>query len=64
MLYMNKTCIAKNIGVHHEYSLDTLKIPVSTLKPGENRLYMYSNYIGHALEINWPGPQLLLEFKR
>lgn len=63
-LLMNKTCIAEDFGVHHDYSFDTLKLPISTLIPGENILYMYSNYLGHALEINWPGPLLLLEMKR
>ncbi len=63
-LLMNKTSIAEDFGVHHDYSFDRLKIPISSLTPGENSLYMYSDYTGHALEINWPGPLLLLEMKR
>ena len=48
----------------HDYHLAEVDIDPGLLKPGLNHVRVHSRYHGHTLEINWPGPALLLESLR
>ncbi|OPZ20236.1 MAG: hypothetical protein BWZ10_00720 [candidate division BRC1 bacterium ADurb.BinA364] len=61
---LNGHRIADNFGRFHDHSFDQLDVPLETLKEGENELHIYSVYKGHGLEINWPGPVLLIEYAK
>ncbi len=52
--------LARNFGVLHDREISELAVPVSWLQQ-ENSVYIHSDTEGHALEINWPGPALLIE---
>jgi hypothetical protein len=57
---INRQVIANKFGKLHDHSLDLLPVPTGILRP-ENVVHIYSSFTGHALEINWPGPALLVE---
>jgi hypothetical protein len=52
--------IAGNFGILHNDRISILEVPVIRLEK-ENSVYIHSGTEGHALEINWPGPALLVE---
>lgn len=52
--------LARNFGILHDFRISEIAVPVSRLQ-GENTVYIQSDTEGHALEINWPGPALLVE---
>lgn len=60
---VNDVKLSDNFGIFHSYSYKMLHVPLELLKPGSNEIYIYSDYHGHALEINWPGPALLIEYE-
>jgi hypothetical protein len=62
-LRLNGKKLADRFGVFHNYSFDTLDVPIDLLLPGINKVTLYSTFKGHSLEVNWPGPVLLLEFQ-
>jgi hypothetical protein len=62
-LRWNGERLAERFGVFHNYSHDLLELPVSRIKPGANEVTLFSTYKGHSLEVNWPGPVLLIEFR-
>lgn len=62
-LRLNGQRLASRFGQFHNYSLNQLDVPLSLLKAGTNELSLYSTFKGHAIEVNWPGPALLLELK-
>ncbi|HWQ57215.1 MAG TPA: hypothetical protein VN442_26250 [Bryobacteraceae bacterium] len=58
---MNGSKLAGAIGLVHNYSFDSLPVPVRNLRR-ENTIHIFSNTKEHALEVNWPGPVLLVEY--
>ncbi len=63
-ILLNGQLLADNFGVFHNYAFNELDIPVERLKLGENVVTVYSEYLGHALEINWPGPVLKIKYAK
>ena len=57
----NGSKLAGPIGLVHNYSFDALPVPVRAIKR-ENTFHIFSNTKEHALEVNWPGPVLLVEY--
>lgn len=53
--------LAGPIGLVHNYSFDALPVPVRRLKR-DNTVHIFSETTHHALEVNWPGPALLVEY--
>ncbi len=49
------------IGADHHWSFDWRDVPVSALIQGDNLFGVWTNRQGHHLEINWPGPALIVE---
>ncbi len=56
--------LADNFGKFHDHSFDELNVPLEWLKQGENEISVSSDFKGHALEINWPGPALLIAYAK
>jgi hypothetical protein len=59
---INNVRLADNFGAFHDFSFNRIDVPPTLLRPGDNEIYIYSAYSGHALEINWPGPVILVEY--
>jgi hypothetical protein len=60
-LRLNGHVLASRFGQFHNYSFNMLDVPLSLLKSGTNTLSLFSTFKGHAFEVHWPGPALLLE---
>ena len=58
----NGTKLVDRVGLVHNYSFDSIPVPVRLLKPGQNAFEMFSKTEHHALEVNWPGPVLMVEY--
>jgi hypothetical protein len=63
-LRWNGSKLAERFGVFHNYDFDYLNIPIDSIKDGSNQVTVFSTYLGHAFEINWPGPVLILEYEQ
>lgn len=63
-LRLNGERLASRFGEFHNYSQNALEVPLAMLKPGRNEITLYSTFMGHMIEINWPGPVLLIEYKK
>ncbi len=61
-LRLNGERLANRFGQFENYGFNRIEVPVARLRPGRNEVTVYSTFKGHALEINWPGPVLLVEF--
>lgn len=57
---LNSHRLPTPFGRYHDYSFDVFPIPVGALQTGANTFSIYSNRQQHMLEINWPGPALLV----
>jgi hypothetical protein len=60
-LRLNGRRLASRFGQFHNYSFNALDVPLSLLKAGTHEITLFSTFKGHAIEVNWPGPALLLE---
>lgn len=60
-LRLNGQRLASRFGQFHNYSFNALDVPLTLLKPGTNEISLFSTFKGHAIEVNWPGPALLLD---
>jgi hypothetical protein len=58
----NEKKIANRIGRNDYYSFDTMSFDPNLLHTGDNEFFIFSGTQEHAMEINWPGPVVLLEF--
>ena len=63
-LRLNGERLANRFGEFHNYDFDALEVPLERLKPGRNEINLFSTFMGHMIEINWPGPVLLIEYKK
>lgn len=63
-LRLNGERLASRFGEFHNYDHDALEVPLARLKPGSNEISVFSTFAGHMFEINWPGPALLIEYKK
>ncbi len=54
--------LADNFGRFHDHSFDEINVPLEWIVPGQNVISIHSDFMGHALEINWPGPVLLIAY--
>ena len=61
-LLFNGKRISDNFGRLHDYSYDFISVPLDYIRE-VNEISIHSTFEGHALEINWPGPVLLIEFR-
>ena len=59
---LNGLRLANRFGQFHNYSFNALDVPLALLKVGTNEVNLFSTFKGHAIEVNWPGPALLIEF--
>ena len=51
-------------GVSHNYALSRVKVPVNSLKEGNNDVGYHSTTSHHGIEILWPGPAILIRYNR
>jgi hypothetical protein len=57
----NGARLVDRVGLVHNYSFDAIPIAPRAIKP-DNVFHIFSNTKEHALEVNWPGPVLLVEY--
>jgi hypothetical protein len=60
---LNTAKLVDRIGLVHNYSFDSIPVPVRTIKAGSNVFSIFSKTEEHAAEVNWPGPVLLIEYE-
>jgi hypothetical protein len=60
----NQQKIVDRVGKDDFYSYDLVPFSPKILKRGDNEFFVFSDTKEHTVEINWPGPAVLLEFKR
>jgi len=60
---LNGQQLANRFGEMHNYSFNSLDVPLDRIKPGANEITLFSTFKGHAIEVNWPGPVLLVEYE-
>jgi hypothetical protein len=58
---LNGVTLYPRVGRVHDHSFDLLPVPLSVVKEGANEFFIYSETEHHAIEVNWPGPVLLVE---
>jgi hypothetical protein len=58
---LNTTTIITPYGKMNTYDFVQKDLPVSAIKKGENQFFLRTEREGHRLEINWPGPVLLVQ---
>ncbi|MGV3754104.1 MAG: Ig-like domain-containing protein [Verrucomicrobiota bacterium] len=63
-LRLNGERLAGRFGEFHNYDQDALEVPLGQLRAGRNEVSLFSTFMGHMFEINWPGPVLLIEYKK
>lgn len=63
-LRLNGQRLASRFGEFHNYAQNALEVPFDRLKVGPNEISTFSTFSGHMFEINWPGPVLLIEYKK
>jgi hypothetical protein len=63
-LRLNGERLASRFGRFHDYDVDAVEVPLARLKPGHNDVTTFSTFMGHMFEINWPGPALLIEYRK
>ncbi len=56
--------IIDRVGKDDYYSYDLVPFDPAVLREGKNEFYVFSDTKEHTVEINWPGPAVLLEFKK
>ncbi|RPI24994.1 MAG: hypothetical protein EHM61_15575, partial [Acidobacteria bacterium] len=59
---LNGHKLVDRVGLVHNYSFDSIPVPVGLLRQGPNTFYIFSSTKEHAAEVNWPGPALLIEY--
>jgi hypothetical protein len=59
----NDRKIVDRVGKDDFYSYDLVPFNPKILRRGDNEFFVFSNTKEHAVEINWPGPAVLLEFR-
>jgi hypothetical protein len=59
---LNGHRIAERVGRNDYYSYDSIDVDPAIVQPGENVFSVFSNTVHHSVEINWPGPVLMLSF--
>lgn len=59
---INGRLLADNFGRFHDHSYDELNVPIDFLNQGVNTISIHSDFKGHALEVNWPGPVLKVSY--
>lgn len=61
---VNDHPITGPLGREIDYSFHLLPVPPEAVREGQNTFYAFSFADYHKVEINWPGPALLLEWTR
>ena len=59
---INGKRLAECPGILHDYAFLKIPVPLDYLKTGDNTFFIYSETKGHAFEVNYPGPSVLIRF--
>lgn len=62
MLGINGKILAESPGKLHDWAFLKIPIPIEYLKTGDNSFFIYSETDGHAFEVNYPGPSILIRY--
>ncbi len=57
---LNSQFVATNVGKDHDLSYDSLNVPVNLIQQGTNVFSTFSSTIHHGIDVQWPGPVLML----
>ncbi|HAQ20538.1 MAG TPA: hypothetical protein DCR40_15110 [Prolixibacteraceae bacterium] len=59
---INGKMLAESPGKLHDWAFLEIPVPIEHLKSGDNTFFIYSETKGHALEVNYPGPSILIRY--
>lgn len=59
---INDKKIVGPIGNNHDLSYDEFDVPLDLIRSGTNTIYTYSSTVHHGIEVQWPGPVLLIKY--
>jgi hypothetical protein len=63
MVGINGKMLAESPGKLHDWAFIKIPVPLEYLKLGDNTFFIYSETDGHMLEVNSPGPAILIRYK-
>ncbi len=59
---LNGKMLIPRLGRIHDYSYDSVSVPLDLIKTGTNEFHIFAKTDEHALEVNWPGPVLIISY--
>ena len=59
---INGKMLAESPGKLHDWAFLRIPVPLQYLRTGDNTFFIYSETDGHAFEVNFPGPSLLIRY--
>ena len=59
---INGKMLAESPGKLHDWAFLKIPVPLQYLKTGDNKFFIYSETDGHAFEVNFPGPSILIRY--
>jgi hypothetical protein len=59
---INGKMLAESPGKLHDWAFLRIPVPIEYLKNGDNTFFIYSETDGHAFEVNFPGPSILIRY--
>ena len=60
VIALNGHTVANSIGKNHDLSYDSINIPVNQIQQGTNVFSTFSDTVHHGIDVQWPGPVLML----
>jgi len=61
---LNDIKIVDRMGRGDYYGYDSVALDPAVLREGDNTFFIFSNTSHHAAEVNWPGPVIMLEYRK
>ncbi len=59
---VNNRRLVPNIGKNHDLAYSQIPVPLGVLRSGRNTLYTRADTLHHGIEVQWPGPELLIRY--
>ena len=57
---LNNQFLTTNVGKNHDLSYDSINVPVNLIQQGNNVFHTFSNTIHHGIDVQWPGPVMMI----
>lgn len=61
---LNGKKLVEKTGAVHDYSFDTINVPLEMITEGTNSFYTLSSTEHHGIEVMWPGPVMKIRYRK